>query len=134
MAAEFDLNVQLRQLLEAKQLRLQEIESRLREAREEKVTLEDLTLMTIEAAIEAAADRFREHPEDLDLLEEYEALVAVIRDAQIPVDMRHPQNEYYIMMSTVRPAIEAGSNGQRWVMLFDSLGEKLSISREAEAS
>ena len=134
MAAEFDLNVQLRQMLESDQLRLQEIESRLREARQEKVALEDLTLMTLESALEGAAHRFREHPEDLDLLEEYEALVSVVREAQLDVDMRRPQNEYYLMMSNVRPAIAAGSNGQRWLTLFDSLGEKLAISREADAS
>ena len=102
VAAEFDLNVQLRQLLQAERPRLREIESRLREARDEKVTLEETTMISIELAIERAADRFRERPDDLDLLEEYEELVSLIRDAQIDADMRHPQNEYYLMMSTVR--------------------------------
>jgi alpha-amylase/alpha-mannosidase (GH57 family) len=134
MAAEFDLNVQLRKLLEEEQPPLAEIEARLREALDEKVALEETTLMSIEQAIERAADRFREHPEDIDRLEEYEALVSVMRGAQIQVDMRHPQNEYYVMMRTVRPAFEASGNGDQWISLFDSLGEKLSISREGETA
>ena len=132
MAAEFDLNVQLRKLLEEEHPPLAEIEARLREAQDEKVTLEGTTLMSVEQAIERAADRFREHPEDIELLEEYEALVSVIREAQINVDMRHPQNEYYVMMGTVRPAFEASGNSRQWIHLFDSLGEKLSISSEGE--
>ncbi|HET7706967.1 MAG TPA: DUF3536 domain-containing protein [Thermoanaerobaculia bacterium] len=132
MAAEFDLNVQLRKLLEEDHPPLAEIEARLREAQDEKVTLEETTLMSVEQAIERAADRFRENPEDIELLEEYEALVSVVRGGQIQVDMRHPQNEYYVMMGTVRPAFEASGNSSQWIRLFDSLGEKLSISREGE--
>lgn len=135
MAAEFDLNVQLRSLLEEIPAPLSEIETRLREARDEQVALDEMTRMAMEEAIERAADRFREHPEDLDLLEEYEALVSLIRSHDIPIDMRHPQNEYYAMMGTVRPAFAAAGNGsqeaERWLLLFDSLGEKLAISLEA---
>ncbi|HUP46754.1 MAG TPA: DUF3536 domain-containing protein, partial [Thermoanaerobaculia bacterium] len=133
MAAEFDLNVQLRKLLESERPPLAEVEARLREAQDETVTLDAVTVLSIEQAIGRAAIRFREHPEDIDLLEEYEALVSLIRATPIPVDMREAQNEYYIMMRTLRPAIEESGNGQRWLLVFDSLGEKLSVSREAQA-
>ncbi|HUP49386.1 MAG TPA: DUF3536 domain-containing protein [Thermoanaerobaculia bacterium] len=136
VSAEFDVNVQLRKLLESERPPLAEIESRLREARDELVAVDEVTRLAMEQAIERAADRFREHPEDFELLEEYMALVSVIREAGIDVDMRHPQNQYYVMMGTVRPAFGAGSNGsreaERWLALFDSLGEKLSISPEAQ--
>jgi alpha-amylase/alpha-mannosidase (GH57 family) len=138
MAAEFDLNVQLRALLEEEVPPLSEIEARFREARDEHVALDEVTRMAVEAAVERAAQRFRDHPEDLDLLEEYEALVSVIRSYGINVDMRTPQNDYYAMMGTVRPAFAASGNGsrhaERWLALFDSLGEKLSISLEAHQS
>lgn len=134
MAAEFDLNVQLRKLLAEETPPLPEIESRLREAREEQVTLDETTLLAMQQAIERAADRFREHPEDLDRLEIYEALVAAVREAQLSVNLRHPQNEYYVMKETVRPVFAGNGNSpdaQRWVQLFDALGEKLSVSPEA---
>ncbi len=136
MAAEFDVNVQLRKLLDEESPALTEIESRLREARDEGVTLDETTLMSLEQAIERAADRFREHPEDLDRLETYEALVGAVREAQLNVNMRHPQNEYYLMKESIRPAFAANNGSresQRWLELFDALGDKLSVSPEALA-
>ena len=137
MAAEFDLNVQLRKLLEDDNPPLAEIDARLREAVDEKVTLDEQTTMALQQAIERAATRFRESPNDLDRLEAYESLMSIVRGAQVSVNLRHPQNTYYLMKSTVRPAIAADSTqsreAQRWVELFDSLGDKLSISAEARA-
>ncbi|HVS31427.1 MAG TPA: DUF3536 domain-containing protein [Thermoanaerobaculia bacterium] len=136
VAAEFDLNVQLRKLIEDDNPPLAEIEVRLREATEERVSLDETTLLALKQAIERAADRFRERPEDLDRLEAYESLVAVVRTAQLRVDMRQPQNAYYLMRNTIRPAIAGGGDGSqdsaRWLMLFDSLGEKLTITPEAQ--
>lgn len=136
-AAEFDLNVQLRKLIDGDVPPLAEIESRLRESRDEKVTLDETTLMSLKNAIERASRRFSEHPEDLDRLETYEELVSIVHDAQLKVNLRNPQNDYYVMRATVRPAFAAGGNGSRtaqeWLELFDALGEKLSISPETEA-
>jgi alpha-amylase/alpha-mannosidase (GH57 family) len=131
-AAEFDLNLQIRRLLESHHPSLAELESRLREARDEGVTLDETTLMSFKGAIERAAERFAEQPQDLDRLEDYESLVAIARETNLVVDMRRPQNGYYRMRGAVRPAIAASSeNGhaaRRWLDLFDSLGEKLSIA------
>ncbi|HEX9981698.1 MAG TPA: DUF3536 domain-containing protein [Thermoanaerobaculia bacterium] len=135
LAAEFDVNLQLRRLLEYPTPPIAEIEARLREARDEGVSLDETTLLAFGQAIVRASDRFREQPQDLDRLEDYETLVAVVRDAQIAVNMRSAQNAYYRMKATVRPAIAANGTGtaaQRWLQLFDSLGTKLSITPEAE--
>ncbi len=136
-AAEFDLNVQLRKMIEDENPPLAEIEARLREAAEERVTIDETTLISFEQAIDRAATRFRDSPNDLDRLEAYESLVSIVRSAQIQVDMRHAQNMYYVMKSSVRAAIAADSTqsheARRWLELFDSLGEKLSISPEAAA-
>ncbi|HEX9163595.1 MAG TPA: DUF3536 domain-containing protein, partial [Thermoanaerobaculia bacterium] len=135
-AAEFDLNVQLRKLIEHEHPPLAEIEARLREAIEERVTLDETTLMALQQAVERAAARFRDRPDDIDRLETYESLVSTVRSAQLRVDLRHPQNTYYAMKSTVRPAIAADGNSgeaRRWLELFDALGEKLSVSPEAHA-
>jgi len=134
-AAEFDLNLQIRRMLENELPPLPEVEARLREARDESVTLDEATLLTFKQAIERAAERFHEHPEDLDRLEALETLVSIIDEAELAVDLRRAQNRYYRMRHTVRPAIEASSgNGQaarQWLDLFDSLGKKLSFTSGA---
>ena len=131
-AAEFDLNLRLRRMLDEDLPPLLEVETKLREARDEGVTLDEATLLTFKHAIERAAERFHEHPEDLDRLEAFETLVSIVRQSRLSVDMRRAQNRYYRMRNTVRPAIEASSgNGheaRRWLDLFDALGTKLSMT------
>src|ERR1051326_951077 len=136
LAAEFDLNTQLRRLLDSESIPLPEVEARLREARDERGAIDETTKMSLEAAINRVAERFREDPVDIDRLETFDAMIGVIRGMQIHVNLRKPQNDYYWMMSTVRSAIAATAsenNGTsaRWLELFDALGEKLSISPEA---
>ncbi|HEV7241275.1 MAG TPA: DUF3536 domain-containing protein [Thermoanaerobaculia bacterium] len=127
-AAEFDLNLQIRRLLEEDPPQLMEVEALLRESREENVSLDETTTMAFEAAIQRASERFRERPDDLDRLEAMETLITIVRDAGFAVDLRRAQNRYYRMRAAVRPAIAASPNGSRWLELFDSLGEKLTIA------
>lgn len=130
-AAEFDVNLQIRRLLEDDPLPLMEIESRLNEAAEENVSIDETTSMAFESAIHRVADRFRDHPEDFERLEELEMLVSIVRDARLPVDLRRAQNGYYRLRSTVRPAFAASPQGGPWVELFDTLGEKLTMAPTA---
>jgi hypothetical protein len=44
------------------------------------------------------------------------------------VDLRRAQNIYFRMRATVRPAIANSTGSQRWVELFDSLGDKLNLA------
>ena len=97
----------------------------------EGVTLDETTLIAFKRAIENAALRFADHPEDLDRLEVYEALVSIAREAHVHLDMRRVQNTHYRLRAAVRPAIAAANNGhssRRWLELFDTLGEKLAIA------
>ena len=123
-AAEFDLNVQLRKLLEQDNPPLAEIESRLREASDEMVSVNETTLMTLQQAIERAAARFFQAPNAIDRLESYDSLVSIIRAAQLPVNLRQPQNMYYEMKRSVRPVIAADNEesreAQQWLALFDA--------------
>ncbi|MFZ2491760.1 MAG: DUF3536 domain-containing protein [Thermoanaerobaculia bacterium] len=137
VVAEFDLNLQIRRILEQQVPPLAELSSRLREAKDEGVTLDETTLMAFRRALEAAAERFVDHPDDVDVLEHFEALIGIVRGTQLTVDLRLPQNEYYRMRNTVRPAIAAGAGGaesRQWLALFDELGRGLAISPEAAAS
>jgi len=127
-AAEFDVNLQLRRLLDDDPLPVTAIESRLREAQEERVAIDETTRLAITRAIERAATRFRARPASLENLTEYHDVVALVREMQIVIDLRKPQNDYYAMKLEVRPAMR---ESDRWLQLFDDLGEKLSISAKA---
>ena len=133
-AAEFDLNIQIRHMVAEQMPPLPEIAARLREARDENVTLDETTLIAIQLAAERAADRFLERAEDLDRLEVLETLVAIIREANLAVDLRRVQNRYYHMRNFVRPAIRgsaATSAASRdWLEIFDALGAMLSVAQE----
>jgi hypothetical protein len=120
----------------ADELPLGDLESRLRESRDERVALDETTLMSLTAAIERAAGEFARNSDDLERLERWETLVAIVREAGVDVDLRRPQNEYYRLKKAVRPMIAANagngsSTANRWLQHFDALGEKLSISPEA---
>jgi alpha-amylase/alpha-mannosidase (GH57 family) len=135
-AAEFDVNMQLRRLVEQDDIPLFDLEQRLREARDERVALDETTLMALERAVDRAADAFAGVPEDVSCLERWETLVSLVRRAQVRIDLRKPQTDYYRLKKLVRPvmAAEAGSGSataNRWLQHFDALGEKLSISPEA---
>jgi alpha-amylase/alpha-mannosidase (GH57 family) len=129
-AAEFDLNLQIRRLLEQDAPPVAEVESRLREAREEMVTLDETTLLAFRQAIERAALRFRDRPAEIDPLQDFDTLLALVRDHDLAVDLRPAQNRYYHMRKSLRPAIESasGESSLRWLELFDSLGEKLQLT------
>ena len=136
-AAEFDLNLQLRRMVEEDPLPLADVDAQLREASEENVTLDETTLMAFRQAIERASELFRERPDDMDRLETLGALVSIVRDANLNVDLRAAQNRYYRMRRTVRAAIEASASqhdaSRRWLDLFDTLGTKLSITSPSAA-
>ena len=108
-AAEFDVNMQLRRLLDQEEMPLSEIENLLREARDEGVSLDETTLMALKRAVERAAKEFAANPEDFDRLERWEAIVSLMREAQVKVDLRKPQNEYYRMRKIVRPVVAANA-------------------------
>jgi hypothetical protein len=134
MAAEFDLNVQIRRLLNEDPLPLLELESRLRESQDEKVALDETTLLAFQQAIERATQRFVRRPEDLDRLEVLGALVTIVRETDLAVDLRVAQNRYYRMLHSPRPHVEGnGQAQQRWTELFEGLAVKLSIASDALA-
>jgi hypothetical protein len=100
------------------------------------VVLDETTLMSLTKAVERAASDSSRDPDDLELLERWETLVAIVREAKVNVDLRRPQNDYYRLKQSVRPATAANagngsSSASRWLRHFDALGEKLSISPEA---
>jgi alpha-amylase/alpha-mannosidase (GH57 family) len=124
-AAEFDLNLQLRRMLDEEPLPVAAIDTRLHEAREERVAIDEQTRMAITRAIERVSRRLRERPQSIDYLEELHDVVAMVRAQQIEADLRQPQNDYYALRAAIRPQMTANA---RWLELFDELGARLSIA------
>jgi alpha-amylase/alpha-mannosidase (GH57 family) len=127
-AAEFDLNVQIRRMLDGDPPPLKELEAQLDEAHGEGVVLDTTTHMAFAEAIDRASERFRERPEDLDRLELLEALVTIARRTRLDIDLRRAQNRYYRMRTSLRPAFAASANSGSWIELFDSLGSQLTVA------
>ncbi|HUR79649.1 MAG TPA: DUF3536 domain-containing protein [Thermoanaerobaculia bacterium] len=127
-AAEFDLNVQIRRMLDQDPPPLKELEAQLGEANGEGVTLDATTQLAFAEAIDRTSERFRDRPDDLDRLESLEALVTIARGANLEIDLRRAQNRYYRMRESVRPAVAASDNAAQWLALFDSLGTQLTVS------
>jgi len=127
-AAEFDLNVQIRRMLDEDPPPFKELEAQLDEAHSEGVSLDTTTHMAFAEAIERASERFADRPDDLDRLESLDALVTIARIARLEIDLRRTQNRYYRMRASVRPAVAGSGNGERWLSLFDSLGPKLTVA------
>lgn len=130
-AAEFDLNRQIRRLLDHDPPNPMELEAQLREARDEGVTLDETTLIAFADAIERASEQFRQRPDSLGCLESLETLVTIAGGARLAIDLRRAQNRYYRMRAAVRPAVEASGEGAQWLSLFDSLGQKLTVAPAA---
>jgi alpha-amylase/alpha-mannosidase (GH57 family) len=136
IAAEFDVNTQLRRIADEDELPFGELEQHLREARDEGVALDETTLLALTRAVERAADAFCRASEDQEKLERWESVVSIVRANNVPIDLRKPQNDYYHLKKSIRPMIAASAgNGSsaanRWLLHFDALGERLSISPEA---
>lgn len=123
-AAEFDLNLQIRRLLDEDLAAPAELEALLREAREEGVSLDPMTLLAFQTAIERAAVHFRAQADDYDRLEDLDDIVSIVRDAGLRVDLRRAQNIYYRLHKTVLLTVDDPA----WRELFDALGEKLEIA------
>lgn len=136
LAAEVDLNLRLRRLLAQKDLPLGQVEDLLSDARNERVTLDAATLMSLEDAIEGTADRFYQDPKDIDAIAQCQAAIALLHKAAVDVDLRSLQNQYYLMKQTVRPRFEASAHdgsteARQWLRYFDALGETLSFNPAA---
>jgi hypothetical protein len=132
-AAEFALNRQLRDAFESDELDPKRIESLLRAARTQGVTLDTETLsFAWRKAIEKLSERFAEDPDDLTLLERLEAAAGLDKDLPFRADLWKVQNRYYGLLIDILPeyrsrAVRGEEVAERWVEHFVSLGKSLSV-------
>jgi hypothetical protein len=81
------------------------------------------------------AQRFRAHPTEAQLLEALDSAVSVAQALPFPVQYWMVQNIYFDIMKNVSAkarsqTTEAAADSEKWLAIFRSLGEKLSIRVE----
>ncbi len=131
-AAEFALNLSIRQALETEDLDLARIQALLAEAKGLKVPLEGVSLgYALKGTIERMVQDFKDQPQDLGQLEKLEKITGLARSLPFDVDFWKVQNIFYGMIQTdyqaFRERAEKGEEAARnWVFHFSALGENLS--------
>jgi alpha-amylase/alpha-mannosidase (GH57 family) len=135
-AAEFALNLSIRQALEAEDLDLARIQSLLAEAKGLKVPLEGISLgYALKGTIERMVQDFKDQPQDLSRLEKLEKITGLARSLPFDVDFWNVQNIFYGMAQAdyraFRERAEKGEEAARnWIFHFSALGENLSCRVE----
>jgi alpha-amylase/alpha-mannosidase (GH57 family) len=133
MAAEFVLNRDVRAALTG-ELELERARSLLEEAEAVRVQLDQEGLgYAVERALERQAVAFLEHPRDIERLERWAAMAELHGLLPFDVNLWKTQNVFYDLLKTVYPTVyeraESGDEGAaRWIALFTSLGERLSVA------
>ena len=136
VAAEFTLNSDILKTVESDNLNLQQMQTLLDEAKRTGVPLDGTTLeFAIRKKLEAIAARFLANPSDFELLKALDSAAAVAHLAPFPIQYWKVQNIYFDVMRTVYPRIrdkhsQSPNEPEKWLSLFRSLGEKLSIHVE----
>ena len=133
IAAEFTLNSELRRLLEAEGLDMDQIRALLEERRRAGVPLDEPTLeFALRRNLERMAAAFLDNPDDFHLLQAFEAAVDVAAMLPFKVRLWHPQNVFYEVLQQRYAefrdrAAQNEEAAQAWVNSFLALGAKLSV-------
>jgi hypothetical protein len=133
MAAEFVLNVSLRQAFENEEFDPEHIEALLEEVRVEGVTLDTATLeFAIRKKLEHMAQLFSARATDFPQLQRLQMVVDLLASFPFQVNLWKVQNVCYeILQSTYPHLITEAEQGdeiaREWINQFRTLGEKLSL-------
>jgi len=138
VAAEFDLNLQMQRAFDREDFPLTQIESLIRQAEGERVTLDETTLFVLERRIARLVQLFSKTPDDLELLKKLERAVDLVVHMKWNVDLWAAQNTYYRMMQTLLPDFrmfdERGDvYAHEWIETFKRLGDDLRVKLGADA-
>ena len=137
-AADFLLNLSLRRAFEEDDLDLGIIKHFLEVAILEGAALDPGTLeITIRKGLEQLAGRVLNRAEEQPLLQKMDTALEIIKSLPFLINLRKVQNRYYEILRGVYPnfrerADTGDEEARRWVSLFKSLGEKLSVRVDGE--
>ena len=138
VAAEQALNAEFKRAFEADTLDIDGIRGTLYEAEAAKVPLDAAGLgYTLRKSIERMMLRFRENPDDIELLAHLDAAVEIGNAPPFEVVFWKTQNLYWGMLKTVYPeyrfrVLQGEEAAREWVRLFSDLGTKLSVRLSEE--
>jgi hypothetical protein len=134
LAAEVALNGALRRAFESEEPGPERIETFLKEASMEGITLDENTLeFTLRKTLVRMAERFASNPGDLFLLKTLEAGTEIVKTLPFQVNLWKVQNICYEVCKTVCPGLrgsaEQGDNEAiEWISCFRVLCENLKLS------
>jgi (1->4)-alpha-D-glucan 1-alpha-D-glucosylmutase len=132
-AAEFLLNTDLRWAVSDDEPNPEHIRQLLREASAWQVRLDSPGLAyKLRKAIRRVAERLRDHPSDLAVLQTLDAVVGLARDLPFEVDLWRAQNAYVGLRDSACPqflerAAQGDDQARAWLAHFVSLGERLNV-------
>ena len=135
-AADLVFNVTLRRAFEHEDLDLETVNNLFDIAVLEGISFDPTTLeMTIRKKMEQLTDRLPETPDQLPLLQKIDAVLGLLEALPFEVNTRKVQNRYYGFLQEayerIRMRAERGDEeAERWIGIFKSLGEKLSVRVE----
>ena len=134
MAAEFVVNLDLREVLASREIDIQRARSLLEEAQATNVQLDRKGLSYVASrALERLALDALEHPGDVARLEAWSDMASLTASLPFDVNLWQAQNIFYRTLrdvySTMRERAAADDAiARRWVQLFATLGEQLSVA------
>ncbi len=133
VAAERALATGFKQALEAPRPDLGRMRALLEEAGHAGITLhEDGLGLALEQTVARLSGRLAGKPDDAELIETFEGVVALAKSLPFEVDFGKAQNAYYELSRTVLPVMRRSAEGgsstaTQWVERFRALGDKLAV-------
>ncbi|MFP3869643.1 MAG: DUF3536 domain-containing protein, partial [Syntrophobacteria bacterium] len=132
-AAEFALNVSIRQAFAATELDVELIKNMLEEAALEGVSIDPAPVEFVaRRRIEAIAEQLSTEPSELSRLRGLETALDVLEVLPVQVNLRKTQNICYGMLQTVYPDFQAGAKkgdrtAREWMEHFAAVCKKVSL-------
>jgi hypothetical protein len=133
MAAEFILNIDLRQAFAGEMPDLDRFRSLLEIVHRWQVDLDTTNLgYTVQTTLEHLSQQLASHPTDLALLTTLEGSAALVRSLPFELNLWKVQNMFYDLLQRVYPNVldaadEGDAKAQAWVHYFTALGAALMI-------
>jgi alpha-amylase/alpha-mannosidase (GH57 family) len=110
LAAEFAINVYLRRAFEEEEPAIASITSLLKQARVAKVPLDhEMLQYTLSRTIDSMAEKLLQTPDDLALLQRFEAILGIVPMLPFEVDLWKAQNSYHQLRERLTPELAVGA-------------------------
>lgn len=132
-AAEYMLNKQIREALEARDLHLEKLSAAVEDIRKFSLTLDKTTIGFIAGRkITALMEKFAEDLEDISLLERIIHILKIVESLALDLELWKAQNLYFFIgkqrLDLMRQKARAGDEAaRRWETLFAALGGYLRV-------